>query len=182
MEDSVKLDVTKEKSIFERAIIESFKQNKVKDIYEKLLIAYEELPNYIDEIKKENEQDKKHNYILNLNIINKISRIIERNYININIIISKLFNIFLKEDNIPILSDNSFILINLSNQLMTILEIIKTCDNYNELAKNSIKYMKYLIDNSDKYLSKEQIDVINNLQSENIISYTGIRKINGIQY
>ena len=165
MEDSVKLDVTKEKSIFERAIIESFKQNKVKDIYEKLLIAYEELPNYIDEIKKENEQDKKHNYILNLNIINKISRIIERNYININIIISKLFNIFLKEDNIPILSDNSFILINLSNQLMTILEIIKTCDNYNELAKNSIKYMKYLIDNSDKYLSKEQIDVINNLQS-----------------
>ena len=165
MEDSVKLDVVKEKSIFERAIIEAFKQNMVKDVCEKLSIAIEELPNYIDEIKKDIQQKKAHNYILNSNIIDKISRIIERNYININIMISQLFNIFLNDENIPILSNNPVILINLSNQLMAILEIIKTCDNYNELAKKSINYFKFLINNSEKYLSNEQTDIINNLQA-----------------
>ena len=165
MEESVKLDIVKEKSIFERAIIEAFKQNKVSDTYEKLLIAYEELSIYIDEIKKENEQEKKNNFVLNLNIIDKISRIIERNYININILISKIFNIFLKDENIPILSDNPTILINLSNKLITILEIIKSCDNYYELTRQSINYMKYLTNNSEKFLSDEQKDIINNLQS-----------------
>ena len=165
MEESVKLDIFKEKSIFERAIIEAFKQNKVSDTYEKLLIAYEELSIYIDEIKKENEQEKKNNFVLNLNIIDKISRIIERNYININILISKIFNIFLKDENIPILSDNPTILINLSNKLITILEIIKSCDNYYELTRQSINYMKYLTNNSEKFLSDEQKDIINNLQS-----------------
>ena len=175
MEDSVKIDVVKEKSIFERAIIEAFKQKKVSDVCEKLSIAHEELPIYIDEIKKENEQEKKHNYILNLNIIDKISRIIERNFINVNILISKLFNIFLIEENISILSDNPIILINLSNQLIIILEIIKSCDNYNELIKKSINYMKYLTNNSEKFLSDEQTVIINNLQNtlnEKIISAT----------
>jgi hypothetical protein len=79
--------------------------------------------------------------------------------------ISKLFNIFLNDENIPILSNNPVILINLSNQLMAILEIIKTCDNYNELAKKSINYFKFLINNSEKYLSNEQTDIINNLQA-----------------
>ena len=164
MEDSVKLEVTKEKSTFERAIIEAFKQKKVSDVYEKLLIAYEELPNFIEEIKG-NEKDKNTNFILNLNIIDKISRIIERSFVNINILISKIFNIFLNEDNIPLLSDNPIILINLSNQIMIILEIIKTCDNYNELIKKSINFMKYLINNSEKYLSNEQTEIINNLQN-----------------
>ena len=165
MEETVKLDIVKEKSIFERAIIEAFKQNKVSDTYEKLSIAYEELSIYIDEIKKVNEQEKKNNFVLNLNIIDKISRIIERNYININILISKIFNIFLKDENIPILSDNPIILINLSNKIITILEIIKSCDNYHELTKQSINYMKYLTNNSEKFLSDEQKDIINNLQS-----------------
>ena len=48
---------------------------------------------------------------------------------------------------------------------MTILEIIKSCDNYDELIKKSINYMKYLINNSEKYLSEEQTEIISNLQS-----------------
>ena len=182
--DSVKLDVVKEKSTFERAIIEAFKQKKVSDVCEKLTIAYDELPNYIDEIRKDNEQEKKQNYILNLNIIDKISRIIERNFININILISKLFNILLNKENISLLSDNPIILINLSNQLMIILEIIKSCDNYNELAQKSINYMKYLINNSEKFLSDEQNIIINNLQnllSEKIISAVYINFKNNFQ-
>ena len=89
-------------------------------------------------------------------------------------------NIFLIEENLPLLSDNPIILINLSNELMIILEIIKTCDNYNELIKKSINYMKYLINNSEKYLSEEQTEIINNLLSvlnEKIVSpvYTNFK-------
>ena len=65
-----------------------------------------------------------------------------------------------------ILSDNSNILINLSNQIMTILEIIKSCDNYYELTEKSINYMIYLTDNSDKFLSAEQTEIIINLQNQ----------------
>ena len=179
MDDSVKIEITKEKSTFERAIIEAFKQKKVSDVCDKLSIAYEELPNYIEEIKVKGKEQN-NNFILNSNIIDKISRIIERNFININILISKIFNILLTEENIPLLSDNPTILINLSNQIMLILEIIKSCDNYNELTQKSINYMKYLITNSEKYLSPEQTDIITNLQNvlnEKIVSpaYTNFK-------
>ena len=175
MEESVKIDVVKEKSIFERAIIEAFKQTKVADIYEKLLIAYEELPNYIDEIKKGNEQDNNKKFILNLNILDKINRILERNFININILISKIFNIFLLKDNIPLLSNNPSILINFSNQILSLLDIIKSYDKLNELIKNSLNYIQYLEKNSDKYLSSEQSEIINSIASklnEKIVSST----------
>ena len=165
MEDSVKIEI-QEKSVFERAIIEAFKQIKVSDVYEKLSIAYSELPLYITEIKRQNTQGKNKFFILNLNIIDKIGRIMERNYVNINILISKIFDIFLEKENLNILSDNSNILIILSNQIMTILEIIKSCDYYQELTEKSINYMSYLIDNSDKFLSKEQSDIMINLQNQ----------------
>ena len=59
MEESVKIDVEKEKSIFEKDIVEACKQSKVSDVCEKLSKAYEELPEYINEIKKVNEQENK---------------------------------------------------------------------------------------------------------------------------
>ena len=166
MEDNVKLEI-QEKSVFERGIIEAFKQNKVSDVYEKLGIAYSELPLYINEIKKQNAQEKNiNNFILNSNIIDKLDRLLERNYININILISKIFDIFLDKENLNILSDNHVILINLSNQIVTILDIIKSCDNYYELTEKAINYLSYLIDNSEKFLSSEQTEIITNLQNQ----------------
>ena len=166
MEDNVKLEI-QEKSVFERGIIEAFKQNKVSDVYEKLGIAYSELPLYINEIKKQNAQEKNINhFIINSNIIDKLDRLLERNYININILISKIFDIFLDKENLNILSDNHVILINLSNQIVTILDIIKSCDNYYELTEKAINYMSYLIDNSEKFLSSEQTEIITNLQNQ----------------
>ena len=166
MEDNVKLEI-QEKSVFERGIIEAFKQNKVSDVYEKLGIAYSELPLYINEIKKQNAQEKNiDHFILNSNIIDKLDRLLERNYININILISKIFDIFLDKENLNILSDNHVILINLSNQIVTILDIIKSCDNYYELTEKAINYMSYLIDNSEKFLSSEQTEIITNLQNQ----------------
>ena len=166
MEDNVKLEI-QEKSVFERGIIEAFKQNKVSDVYEKLGIAYSELPLYINEIKKQNAQEKNiDHFILNSNIIDKLDRLLERNYININILISKIFDIFLDKENLNILSDNHVILINLSNQIVTILDIIKSCDNYYELTEKAINYLSYLIDNSEKFLSSEQTEIITNLQNQ----------------
>ena len=165
MEDSVKLEI-QEKSVFERAIIEAFKQFKVSEIYEKLNIAYSELPLYISEIKKLNTQEKNKHYIINSNIIDKIGRLIERNYVNINILISKIFDTFLEQENLNILSDNSYILITLSNQIITILELIKSCDIYQELTEKAINYMIYLTDNSDKFLSQEQMEIIIKLQNQ----------------
>ena len=166
MEDNVKLEI-QDKSVFERGIIEAFKQNKVSDVYEKLGIAYSELPLYINEIKNQNTQEKNINhFILNSNIIDKLDRLLERNYININILISKIFDIFLDKENLNILSDNHVILINLSNQIVTILDIIKSCDNYYELTEKAINYMSYLIDNSEKFLSSEQTEIITNLQNQ----------------
>ena len=165
MADSIKLDI-QEKSIFERAIIEAFKQYKVSEVSEKLNIAISELPLYIEETKKLNTKEKGQHFILNSNIIDKIGRIIERNYININILISKIFEILLTQENLNLLSDNSYILISLSNQIMTILEIIKSCDNIHELTEKAINYMKYLLDNSDKFLSSEQAEIIQNLEKQ----------------
>ena len=165
MEENNKLEI-KEKSNFEKSIIEAFKQAKVSDIYDSLEMALSQLPMYINEIKNQNNKIKDQNFILNLNILDKLSRIIERNYININILISKTFITLLSEEHFKLLSDNSSVLINLSNLLISILEEIKYTDNYYELIKKSINYMKYLEDNSSEFLSQEQAKIIFELQKK----------------
>ena len=165
MEEKNKSEI-KEKSNFEKSIIEAFKQTKVSDIYETLGIALSELPLYIDEVKTKNNKINNPNFILNLNILDKLSRIIERKFININILISKIFITLLTEENFKLLSDNSSILINLSNQIISLLEEIKYTDNYYELIKKSINYMAYLSENSPKFLSKDQTKIIINLQNQ----------------
>jgi len=165
MEEKNKSEI-KEKSNFEKSIIEAFKQTKVSDIYETLGIALSELPLYIDEVKTKNNKINNPNFILNLNILDKLGRIIERKYININILISKIFITLLTEENFKLLSDNSSILINLSNQIISLLEEIKYTDNYYELIKKSINYMAYLSENSSKFLSQEQTKIIINLQNQ----------------
>ena len=165
MEENNKIE-TKEKSNFEKSIIEAFKQTKVSDIYETLGIALSELPLYVDEVKTKNNKINNPNFILNLNILDKLSRIIERKFININILISKIFITLLTEENFKLLSDNSSILINLSNQIISLLEEIKYTDNYYELIKKSINYMAYLSENSSKFLSKDQTKIIIILQNQ----------------
>ena len=165
MEENNKLEI-KEKSNFEKSIIEAFKQAKVSDIYDSLGMALSQLPMYINEIKNQNNKIKDQNFILNLNILDKLSRIIERNYININILISKIFITLLSEEHFKLLSDNSTVLINLSNLLISILEEIKYTENYYELIKKSINYMKYLEDNSSEFLSQEQAKIIFELQKK----------------
>ena len=154
-----------EKSDFEKSIIEAFKQSKVSDIYEKLEISLKEIPKYIEELKKQSKI-KNQVSILNSNILDKLSRIMERNYININILISKIFISLLVEENFKLLSDDSFILINLSNQIMAIIEEIKYTEYYYELIKKGINYMEYLTENSSEFLSEEQTRIIGVLKNQ----------------
>ena len=85
---NVKVDQQiEEKSTFERAIIEAFKQTNSNECIKKLLIAYDEIKFFIKDINQSNGKK----FILNRNFLDKISRIIERKYFNVNILIAKIF-------------------------------------------------------------------------------------------
>ena len=93
---NVKVDQQiEEKSTFERAIIEAFKQTNSNECINKLLIAYDEIKFYVKDISQSNGKK----YILNKNFLDKISRIIERKYFNVNILIAKIFNELLDTNN-----------------------------------------------------------------------------------
>ena len=179
-EESIQVNENKIKSEFEKKLIESFKQAKVVDSYELLLQAYNELPKYIEDIK-----DKKISlFILNINIIDKINRIIKRNYININILISKIIYSILDASNFQILSDDSHTLINFTNTCINVLDIISLYELSHNLTKRIITFLKYLENNPKKYLDSEQTEMVKNLQktlSEKITSHSYISFKNNYQ-
>ena len=82
-EESIQVDELKVKTEFEKKLIEAFKESNVLNSYELLSQAYAELPKYIEQIKNKTFSS----FILNSNIIDKINRITQRNFININILI-----------------------------------------------------------------------------------------------
>ena len=88
IKNNVTLNINNEntKSEFEKYIIESFKESNIINSYNFLLKAYDELPNYIEQVR----HSKKIAFILNSNILVKIDRLSQRNYINLNILISKI--------------------------------------------------------------------------------------------
>ena len=161
------------KTDFEKKIIESFIETKVANSYESLSQAYQELPKYIQRIK-----DKKNSsYILNPNIIDKINRIIKRNYININILISKIIFSILDASNLSFLSNNSNTLINFTNLCINVLDLTSLYELNHNLTKRIITFLKYLENNSKKYLDSEQMEIVKNIQktlSEKITSYSYI--------
>lgn len=55
MEKESIISLVEEKSVFERAIIEAFKQKSSKAIYEKLNIALDEIKYIVADIKKNNQ-------------------------------------------------------------------------------------------------------------------------------
>ena len=157
-EEILKVDDLKNKSEFERKIIESFKDSKILDSYKSLSQAYQELPKFIEQIKS------KKSFLLNSNILDKMNRLIKRNYININILISKILFTLLDASNFPILSNDSSILINFSNTCINILDIISLHNISHNLTKRVITFLKYLENNSQKYLDSEQLEFLKKIQ------------------
>ena len=156
----IKVEYDKSKSEFEQLILNSFKEPNITNSYNHLLKAYNELPNYIDQIKN----SRKIAYIINTNIIDKINRLSQRNYININILLSKILYTILNASNFALLSDDSKTLIFLSNTSMNLLELISSYELYHNLIKRVITFLNYLKNNSNKFLNNEQLSIIDNIK------------------
>ena len=107
---------------------------------------------------------KKIAFILNSNILVKIDRLSQRNYININILISKILYMILDANNFKLLSDDSRTLIILCNISMNLLEMISSYELCESLIKRVITFLNFLKNNSTKYLNNEQLNIINNIQ------------------
>ena len=150
---------TEDKSTFERKIIEAFRQENAYECMKKLTIAYDEIKFYIKDIKSSNGK----NFILNRNLLDKLNRLVERKYFNINILIGKIFNDLLETSNFDILSNDTNLLIQLSNQILNNLEIIKTTNISLNLEKKCSTFLNYLLKNTKINLDDEQKEILQEL-------------------
>lgn len=148
-----------EKSIFERAIIEAFKQVNACECIKKLSIALDEVKHLVDEVKQGNGSK----YLLNKNLIDKLSRIIERKFFNVNILIAKIYDSLLETTNFSILSPNLDLLISFSNEILNLLDIVKSTNVAKSLEKKCSSFLNYLLTNSQSNLDDEQKDIIKEL-------------------
>ena len=174
-----------EKSTFERAIIEAFKQENAYECIKKLSIAYDEIQFFVKDIKNSNGQ----NFILNKNLLDKLNRLVERKYFNVNILIGKIFNNLLDTSNFEYLSNNLNLLIEFSNQILNNLDVIKTTNVSLDLEKKCSTFLNYLLHNTKINLDEEQKEILNDLLNSfpsrySSLSYTNFpnEKDNIIQY
>ncbi len=148
-----------EKSTFERAIIEAFKQKNAYDCIKKLSIAYDEIKFFIKEIKT----SKGKKFILNKNVLDKLNRLIGRKYFNVNILIGKIYNELLEASNFEILSNDINLLLQLSNQVINNLDIIQSINISLDLEKKCATFLNYLIENTEQNLDDEQKESLQEL-------------------
>jgi hypothetical protein len=165
------INVGEDKSLFERAIIEAYKQKQSKNIYEKLSIALDEIKFMVDDIKRSKKFSSQSvidpkgakNYLLNKNIIDKISRIVERRFFNVNILIARIFENLLDPNNFAILSGDVNLLINFSNEVLNLLENIKSTIVSRQLEKKCSAFLNYL--SNLEGINDEQKSIITELLS-----------------
>lgn len=162
---NISINIGEEKSVFERAIIEAFKQKHSKQIYEKLTIALDEIKFMVNEISSQSQSINSgvaaKKCLLNKNIMDKFSRIIERKFFNVNILIAKIFENLLDPDNFEILSPDIDLLVNLANEVLNLLDSIKSTIVSRQLEKKSNSFLNFL--SNLQGLSDEQRTIINEL-------------------
>ena len=158
-DEALKVDFDNNKLEFEILIKSSVKESNISNCYNQLLKAYNELPNYIEKIK--NSENKA--FILNISILEKIDRLIQRNYININILLSKILYTILNASNFEFLSDEAKTLIYLTNISINILELISAYELYHNFIKRISTFLNFLKNDADKYLNDEQLNIIENI-------------------
>lgn len=105
--------------------------------------------------------DLKKKYILNKNILDKFSRVIERKFFNVNILIAKIFDNLLEPENFDILSNDYNLLVNFSNEVLNLLETIKSTLVAPRLNLRCYSFLQYLI--KSKNLSEDQSESINEI-------------------
>ena len=157
------------KSSFEQAIINAFKYKTHNDIYSSIVTAYNELPTYINDIKTSSLSSSS---ILNKNIISKLSHITQRNYFIITLQISHIYETLLDFSNFDYLSKDISLLITFSNEVLSVLDIIKTTFISPILNNKCICFLNYISQNESFTLEQDQQetihDLINTLTHRNI--------------
>ncbi len=149
----------KEKSTFERAIIEAFKQTKGTEIIKRLAIAHDEVKFLVEEVKASNGAK----YLLNKNLLDKLSRITERKFFIVNILIAKIYESLLDASNFEVLSNDLNLLILFSNEVLNILNIVQSTNVSRNLEKKCSCFLNYLLGNTTIKLEEEQKDTIKEL-------------------
>jgi hypothetical protein len=107
------------------------------------------------------ETQGKRKFILNKNILDKFSRIKERKLFNVNILIAKIFDNLLEPENFEILSDDINLLINFSNEVLNLLETIKSSLDAPRLNQRCYSFLQFLI--KSNRLLEEQTESINEI-------------------
>ena len=203
---TLSISSTEEKTVFERAIIEAFKEKSSKDIIDKLLIALDEIKFVVKDIRDVNksiiqgsnsnanstnitlitEKDSinvntthttttitnnsnnnpisyspSNKYLLNNNILDKLRRLIERKLFNVNITIARIFDNLLDSNNFDILSKDPLLLVNFSNEILNLIESIKSSKITFQLERRSSAFLNFL--NQNKSLNDEQRAIITEL-------------------
>ncbi len=103
----------------------------------------------------------KRKFVLNKNILDKFSRILERKLFNVNILIAKIFDNLLEPENFEILSDDFNMLINFSNEVLNLLDTIKSTLVAPRLSQRCYSFLQFLI--KSNRLSEEQAESINEI-------------------
>ena len=127
-------------------------------MHEKLVIALDEIKLLKTELKKQNEPKKN---LLNKNIIDKLSRILERKHFNVNILIAKIYENLLDSEYYDLLSSDTDLLIKFSNDILNLLEMIKFTLVSKQLEIKCSSFLNYLFNLQD--ISEEQKNTIQEL-------------------
>ena len=127
-------------------------------MHEKLVIALDEIKLLKIEVKKQNECKK---LLLNKNIIDKLSRILERKHFNVNILIAKIYENLLDSEYYDFLSSDTDLLIKFSNDILNLLEMIKFTLVSKQLEIKCSSFLNYLFNLQD--ISEEQKNTIQEL-------------------
>jgi len=109
------------------------------------------------------DTNAKRKYILNKNILDKFSRILERKFFNVNILIAKIFDNLLDSENFDILSNDFNLLILFSNEVLNLLDNIKSTLVAPRLNLRCYNFLQFLI--KSNRLSEEQSESINEIIS-----------------
>lgn len=168
------------KSLFERAIIEAFKESQEIGITSKLKIALDEMKFYIQEILELNNSNSKIKlYLLNPNILDKLARLLERKLFYVKLMIGRIFENLVEDITVPILSNSTETLIKFANEVLNLQDEIKTTNVAIALEKKLVILLNYM--KSLKHIDYEQEAVIKDL-AKNISSINVVKEINQVSY
>jgi hypothetical protein len=107
------------------------------------------------------EIEKSDSFMLNKNIVDKLSRLTERKFFNINLQVAKIYDNLLEPSFFKYLNNDTNILISFANNVLNLLEVIKSTMISSQLEKKCNAFLNYILTIKD--ISSEQLEILNEL-------------------